>query len=131
MPENDNLVADFEELVLPNKTWYIDFNQNMVTVNITDLDAVRQAALLILSTERFEFIIYSDQYGVELVDLFGENQAYVMSEIKRRINEALLSDDRITTVDNFEFTKTKRGLHVTFTITCDAGSFDSETEVML
>lgn len=131
MPENDNLIADFEEVSLPHGTWYIDFEKNLVTTNITDLDAIRQAVLLILATERYEFIIYSDQYGIELVDLFGENHNYVMSEIKRRVTEALMQDERITGVDNFEYTKTKRGLHVKFTVSCTVGQFDAETEVAL
>ena len=131
MPENDNLIADFDELKLPDKTWYIDFNRNLVTTNIADLNAVYQAALLILATERYEFIIYSDQYGIELVDLFGENQNFVMSEVKRRIIEALTQDDRITRVENFEFNRTKRGLHVTFTVITNVGHFEAETEVNL
>lgn len=131
MPENDNLIADFEELTVPSKTWYIDFDRNVVSTMITGLEAVRQAAILILSTERFEHIIYSYQYGVELLDLFGENQHYVMSEVKRRITEALTQDDRITGVTDFKYTRTKRGLNVTFTVTCDVGQFNAETEVAL
>lgn len=131
MNENDNLIADFEEIPSPNGTWFIDFNRNLVTSNITDLEAITQAAKLILATERFEFLIYSDQYGIELIDLFGENMQYAMSEIKRRVNEALTQDERILGADNFEFTKTKRGLHVTFTVTADIGRFDAETEVAL
>lgn len=131
MGENDALVADFVEEVLPNKTWYIDFSRNLVTSNITDLEAIRQAAVLILATERFEYLIYSDQYGVELIDLFGENQQYVMSELKRRVTEALTQDDRIVGVDNFEFSKQGRGLHVKFVVNADIGHFDAETEVAL
>ena len=131
MPENDNLIPDFEELVIPSKTWYIDFDRNVVSTMITGIEAVRQAAILILSTERFEYEIYSHQYGVELIDLFGENQHYVMSEIKRRITEALTQDDRITNVSDFKYDRTKRGLHVTFTVTCDVGKFNAETEVAL
>lgn len=131
MPEDYNLIADFEETVKPNKTWYIDFDKNLVTRSITDLEAIRQAATLILATERFEFIIYSNQYGVELVDLFGENQPYVMSEIKRRVTEALTQDDRIRGVENFSYTRTKRSLHVTFTVVTKVGQFNAETEVAL
>lgn len=131
MPEYDNLMADFEEYTLPNKTWNIDFDKNLVTINITDLEAIRQAAILILSTERYEFNIYSNQFGAEFVDLFGESQPYAMSEIKRRITEALMQDDRITSVTNFEFTRTKRGIHVTFTVHADVGQFNAETEVAL
>lgn len=131
MAENDNLIADFEEEVLPSVTWRIDFDKNLVTTNITDLDSVQQAAALILSSERYEHIIFSDQYGVELAELIGENQQYAMSEIKRRVTEALMQDDRITSVDNFEFTRTKRTLHVTFTVKCDVGEFTAETEVSM
>lgn len=131
MPENYDLIADFEETILPSKTWCIDFERNVVTTNITDLEAIRQAAILILATERFEFVIYSHQYGIELIDLFGENQHYVMSEIKRRVTEALTQDDRISGVENFEYKRTKRGLHVTFTVTTNIGQFNAETEVAL
>ena len=131
MPDVDILTADFGDLVLPNKTWNIDFDRNVVTTNITDLDAVHQAARLILATERYEFIVYSDQYGIELIDLFVENKNYVMSEVKRRITEALTQDDRITSVTDFNFERTKRALHVTFTVNTNVGHFDAETEVTL
>ena len=131
MEENDSLVEDFEDYSLPNNTWLIDFDRNVVTTNITDIEAIRQAAILILATERYEFLIYSDQYGVELSDLFGENMQYVMSEVKRRITEALTQDERITGVENFQYSRDKRSLHVTFTVICDVGRFDAETEVAL
>ena len=131
MIENDNLLSDFEEEVLPSKTWYIDFDRNVTTRFINDLDAIRQSAILTLATERYEFIIYSNQYGVELMDLFGESMPYVMSEIKRRIEEALKQDDRIKSVEKFEFTREKRTLHVKFTVTSTAGNFNLETEVGL
>lgn len=131
MPENNGLVADFEEVSLPNDTWYIDFDKKLVVKKISDLESVRQAALLILNTERYEFNIFSNQYGIELMELFGENQQYVMSEIKRRVTEALMQDDRITSVDNFEYKRTNRTLEVTFTIKSSVGNFNAETEVTL
>lgn len=131
MIENDNLVADFETMSIPNKTWAIDFERNLVIHNITDLEAIQQSVILTLATERYEHIIYSDQYGLEIMDLFGENMQYAMSEIKRRVTEALTQDDRIKSVDNFEFERTKRGLAVTFTVVADIGNFNAETEVAL
>ncbi len=128
---NDNLVADFEELALPSQTWSIDFERNLVGSYITDLDAIHQSALITLAVERFEHLIYSDQYGIELLGLLGESMPYAMSEVKRRVEEALKQDDRIVSVDNFEFSRTKRSLHVTFTVNTNIGSFDAETEVVL
>ena len=131
MADNNGLVADFEELVLPNDTWYIDFEEEVVTNMISDLESVKQAAFLALNTERYEFIIYSNQYGFELIDLFGENQQFVMSEIKRRVTEALMQDDRITSVDNFKYNRIGTRLEVTFTVSSSVGKFDAETEVTL
>lgn len=131
MAVNDNLVPDFNELIIPSGTWYIDFDEKVVTTPISGLESVRQAAVLAINTERYEHNIFSHQYGVELLDLFGENQQYVMSEVKRRIEEALMQDDRIISVDNFEYTRTKRALHVAFLVTSDAGKFEAETEVQL
>ena len=131
MNENDYLTPDFDESTLPSKTWNIDFENNMVTTNIDDLEAIRQSAILILSTERYEYPIFSFDYGTELLDLFGENQQYVMSEVKRRISEALLQDDRIASVDNFEYTRNGRKLEVTFTVITAVGQFNEETGVEL
>ena len=72
---------------------------------VDDIDAIKQTIHLILSTERYEHIIYSWDYGVELVDLYGQPLSYVISELERRIIEALTQDDRIEDVINFEFEK--------------------------
>lgn len=67
------------------------------------LEAVKQAIYNILNTERYRYIIFSWNYGVELQDLIGKPMDYVMVEVERRITEALTQDDRIDSVDNFEF----------------------------
>lgn len=54
---------------------------------------------------------------------------YVEAEIARRIEEALLNDDRILSVDNFTYErKDKRTLSVTFTAHTKYGDIDAETE---
>ena len=129
MNENDYLNPDFDESTIPSKTWCIDFNTNKVVSTSDGLEAVRQAAILTLATERYEYVIFSHNYGTELLYLFGESQPYVISEVKRRIEEALKQDDRITGVDNFEFKRNGRTLEVTFTVTTEVGQFNAETEV--
>jgi len=54
--------------------------------------------------------------GIELVDLYGEPISYVLPELERRITEALTWDERILSVDNFQFHTVKKGeIAVTFT----------------
>ena len=50
-----------------------------------DVEAIKQAIYNILNTERYQYIIFSWDYGVELKDLFGKPIDYVMPEVERRI----------------------------------------------
>ena len=96
---------------------------------IDDLEAVIQAIYLILSTERYRFVIYSWDYGVELVDLIGKPMPYVMSELPRRITDALTQDNRIDDVTDFEFEVNRNKLHTTFTVVTTLGNISTELEV--
>ena len=70
---------------------------------VTDLEALSQAIHKRLSTQQFEYPIYSFRYGVDWKDLLGQDPEYVRPEMKRMIQETLLEDDRITEVENFNF----------------------------
>ena len=82
-----------------------------------------------LNVERYQYVIYSENYGVELMDLICQPIPYVLPELKRRITECLTQDDRITAVDNFDFEVNKNAVHCTFTVHSDIGSFESESVV--
>lgn len=126
---NDDLINDFEEVVEPSKTFYIDFERNRM-VGFTDgRKALEQAIFLMLNIERYEYLIFSWNTGVEFKDLIGKPTAYVASEVQRRITECLLQDDRITAVDSFEVTTNKNKVHVTFTAHTIFGDVQAEREV--
>lgn len=117
----------------PSKTYRMQIEEERVFGTITDdIEAVKQAVYKILNTERYKHIIYSPNYGVELAELFGKPIPYVLPEIPRRIEEALLADDRITKVDNFDLKYNKHG-NVTclFVVHTIFGAFDAEKEVRL
>lgn len=96
---------------------------------VDDLEAVVQAVYLILSTERYKHIIYSWDFGVELVDLIGKPMPYVMSELPRRIKEALTQDNRISDVVDFEFKQNGKRLHTKFKVISNVGNISTELEV--
>lgn len=108
------------ELVLasqPSLTWLIDKEQNQVSRMDEGLEAVRQAVEIALSVERFRWQIYSTNFGAELDDLVGEDEAYIVSELPRLIEEALSTDDRIRAVDDFSFSRTDgNSMTVTFAV---------------
>jgi hypothetical protein len=94
-----------------------------------EADAMLQAIYLILSVERYQYPIYSYNYGVELIDLIGQPKDYVMSEVKRRITEALTQDDRIDSVDGWEFETDKKSVLVKFTVHTIYGDVETTKEV--
>ena len=91
---------------------------------------MKQAIYKILLTERYQYVMYSWNYGIETLDLYGEPVAYVCPELERRISEALLWDDRIKSVTDFEFNISKKGVvHVSFTAHTIFGDVQAEREV--
>lgn len=92
-------------------------------------EAVQQAIYCILNTERFDWLIYNWNYGVELTSLLGIPMKLAKSKIKKRIREALLQDDRIQSVDAFSFTIVGHKLSVTFTAHTQYGDVEASKEV--
>lgn len=117
----DNLTADFEIQSQPSKTYKMNIDEETITAKTDDLRAIQQAIYKILNTERYQYVIYSWNYGIELADLFGEPLPYVYPELKRRITEALLADDRISAVDNFTFSHKRGEVSTTFEVTTVSG----------
>lgn len=117
----------------PNKTYRMMIDADRVQGTITsDLEAVKQAVYKIINTERYKFLIYSWNYGIELDDLFGKPIPYVMPEIPRRITEALEQDDRITNVGDFDLTYNKKGDFLAkFRVTTIYGNFTASKEVRI
>lgn len=131
-PEIDDNVIQEEDLELityPTKTYYMDLEKGRIRGFSDDLESMKQVIFLALNTERSTYLAYSDNYGVELVDLIGEPMSYVLAELERRITEALTWDSRIESVDNFEYEVDGRSVHVTFTVHTNFGDIDSESEV--
>ena len=120
---------DVEEEQQPSLTYGIDFERGRIRGMIDELEAVKQAVFLILQTERYRYLIYSDDYGSELEGLIGRDPLFVRSELKRRIREALLQDDRIEDVTNFDIQINGDSALVRFTVVSVFGDFEAEQEV--
>lgn len=82
-----------------SKTWGL--SNNRLVCQIDGLKAVIQAAYFAIQTPRYKHLIYSWQYGSELETLIGKNEAFVLSESRRMIIDALSIDNRVTNVRDF------------------------------
>ena len=99
------VVAETEQ---PSKTYAFDFDRGEFTgAFIDETEAIRQFIRKTLVTSRYRFLIYDREYGNELESLIGEDvtQELLESEIPRIVQDALLYDERIDDVYDFEITK--------------------------
>lgn len=92
-------VYDFEETVYPDRTYYMNPIHKVIVGYIDGEESLQQAIWKILQTEALEYEIYSESYGIELNDLYGMGKSFVNSEIKNRIESAILLDKRFESVE--------------------------------
>jgi phage baseplate assembly protein W len=127
-----DLTDAFQYEEQPGFTYKLHIGGKRIGGYVDDLEAYKQAVYKILSTERYTYIIYSWNYGVELKELIGKHPAYVIPEIERRVTEALMQDDRTERVDSFEFDTSKGGVvSVTFTAHSIYGEAKIQTTVVI
>ena len=100
----------------PSLTWKIDKESNRITGMCDGWEAVRQAVEIILYVERFRWQIYTPYSGMQWDGLLGENPGYVIVELQRRIREALMMDNRVIGISNFDFVQEEETLNVSFTV---------------
>lgn len=131
IPGTNNLLTTEITVETQSSKDYKMFLENKIINGITDeLDAMHQVVYKILNTERYLYDIYSWNFGIETLDLYGEPVSYVCPELERRIIEALSQDDRIQSVDNFEFDYSEKGkLLVKFQVHTIYGDLEEERAV--
>lgn len=130
IPQTENeLKNDFEFEEIPTNTFKLNDSYNQIYGFTDGIEAMKQAIYLILNIERYEYLIFSWDYGIELADLFGQPINFVMAELERRISEALLQDSRISSVENFEFDFQKNKIICKFTVYTIFGEIETEKVV--
>lgn len=126
--EDINLITE----EIPTNTYSMKIFGDRINGYADKIEAMKQAIYKILNTERYQYVIYSWNYGIELKDLIGKPKNYCKVEIKRRVKEALAQDERILDVDAFSFEdKKRRELAVTFTASTIFGNIEIEKEVRI
>lgn len=83
-----------------SRTWRLDSETGRISNIIEGREAIIQFIRKILATYRNRYLIYTDEYGCEIKYLIGQNlsQAIKDVEIPRVVREALLRDNRISSV---------------------------------
>lgn len=92
---------------------------------VTSSDAWGEWCVKALCSERYKYLIYSDNYGEEIDTLLGKSypREVVESEIRRMVKDCLMVDKRTASVDNFQFTWIDDGIM----FSCDVKNTIGET----
>jgi len=133
-PKTQDLTAvTAEKTAVAGKSFLFDFTTSDFVardgklVECDGTEAIRVWIEKILRTEKGRFKIYDDtDYGCKLEDLLiGSNYtaAFIESELKREIEDALLQNPQITGISNFTLTRGTNSITVTLEVntTYDTG----------
>lgn len=126
-PQNNFFAVEVlqEDVKQPSLT----LNENNILLEIDGVEALKQSIRRILQTERYSNSIYDHAYGVELEELIGEEMGFARIDVERRITEALMEDDRIRDVTDFETEVVGSTLHVTFIVDSIFGEIKQEVQL--
>jgi len=102
----------------PSRTYRLDMETGEITSQIDGREAIEQFITKAILTIRYHFPIYSADYGCEIQSLFGRgfHERMIRSEIVRMIQEAILYDDRIERVYDFDMSAVNGEVHITFQV---------------
>lgn len=130
IPESDlNMNGEIVEEEFNNKTYKIDFSSNKISGYIDEIEALKQTIYCILNTERYDYIIYSWNFGSELRNLIGKDVDFAVGDIRRRVTEALTQDDRIESIDNFKIQIEQDKMNLEFIVNSIYGEITIEKVV--
>ena len=116
----------------PSLSYKMKLEKERIERTVDGIEAVKQMIYKTLMTDRYRFEIYDWNYGVELDDLLGKPKEFVKAELPRRIEDALIVDDRVEEVTDFEFTDVdKTTLAVKFTVKTIFGDIEADKEVSI
>lgn len=121
---------DLEQLTPVYRTYGMDHAHGRIRGMIDGEEACRQAIWKILSTRRFAYFLYDDQYGSDVFNKLGDvnlTPEYLESDIPAMIEDALSIDDRITGISDFKFDISGQdSVHVQFTANTIYGDMEIE-----
>lgn len=114
-----------------SNTYQMHIKKERIKGAVTGLDAIAQACYKAINTERYAYPIYSWNYGIELQDLFGQPIPYVFAVLPQRITDALMQDDRITDVTDFDLSHNMGDVLCKFTVKTIYGTLELQKVVTL
>ncbi|MBQ0079699.1 MAG: DUF2634 domain-containing protein [Eubacterium sp.] len=114
------------------KEYDIDFSTGQLTgETVEGLGALKVWIWHCVHSERFRYAIYSWQFGTEFEQYIGTtvSDEYLQSDCQAEIEEALMVNDYIIGIDDFEANLTNDTLHIKFTVETTLGEIEVDEDV--
>ena len=106
------------------------YTPDNIAGNVDGVEAIKQTILHVLSTERYDYLIYSKDYGVELRQFIGKGIGFLRETVEDVLRDALLQDDRISGVTVTQITQEGvDAVHIEMTVTTTAGNIHTGVEI--
>lgn len=84
------------------RTYKVDTYNKRIVGTTDGIEAIEQAILKNLDTERYSYVIYSPNYAIELVKYIGKDFDFIKADLQRALEECLLVDNRIYAIANLK-----------------------------
>ena len=105
IPSNRNLIVTQIGQNEVTRTYKVDSYNKRIIGTTDGQPAIEQAIMKNFDTERYAYVIYSKNYGIELEKYIGKDYDFIRSDLQRAIEECLLVDARIYSINNLQFTQ--------------------------
>jgi hypothetical protein len=117
--------------IQPSKTYSLDFDTGEIKGKVDNRKAVEQFIRKAIVTLRFIHPIYTDAYACEVRNLAGKgfSDAFIKSEIKRMVTEAIIYDSRISSVYDFNIKINGDDVFIGFWVDTVEGTFDMDVSI--
>lgn len=130
--ENEEVEIDEEEESYIPREYEIDFKTGQLTGKILEGNAaIATWCWMALKTNRYQFYIYSWDYGSEFSELIGKNysKAFLQTELERMVKDCVLENPYIEDIEEFSFEQDEEKLCIKFTIITEFGEEELEVNV--
>lgn len=129
--ENIQIISGAEDTPQTPVEYGIDFAFGRMTgKKVTEKEAIKCWIWNCIKTERYKYAIYSDQYGVELEQYIGQvpEREYIQTDIQQDITDALMQNQYITAVHDFNITFGDDDINIALTVDTLYGSIEYKDE---
>ena len=123
----DLLDLDYEEE--SSNTFIANTEAGQIAGEDGGLEAMRQTVEVILTTKRYNYQIYSSNFGIELDDLVGEDPDYIRAVFPTRVRDAFSVDSRILSARNFSYLFSGDKATISFDVITVYGTVNTEVQI--